>query len=411
MSAVMRGNLRMALSGIRGAKWRSVLTMLGVIVGIVAVVLVVGIGEGVKRQIAGSLDHFGKDLIIVRPGQVNSQGALSGNNTDVLFGMSGSTSLTTNDVTTIQRTPGIHEVSPLGIVAGTPKAGDKSAPGIFVLATSSHAAEILNQRVEEGDFWGADNDNANVAVIGQHVASKLFNDPAPLGASFTFRGQVFLVRGVFATWVNVPFSPTANFDDAIFVPYQTAARLTHNDSGLYAVLAKTGNPKDVSTTANSLNGRMKQAHGGEQDFSVLGSNQSKGFSADVMHLLSVWIWAVAAISLFIGGVGIMNIMLLSVTERMHEIGVRKAIGATSRQILGQFMLEATVLSLVGGVIGMLASLGAVGLLYTYTNLKPVVSWKAMVIALGVSLVIGIVFGSVPAVKAARKDPIEALRHE
>jgi putative ABC transport system permease protein len=130
-----------------------------------------------------------------------------------------------------------------------------------------------------------------------------------------------------------------------------------------------------------------------------------------VHLLSVWIWAVAAISLLIGGVGIMNIMLLSVTERMHEIGVRKAIGATGRQIMGQFVLEATVLSLVGGVIGVLVSLGCVGLLYTYTNLKPVVSWDAVGIATGVSLIIGIVFGTAPALKAARKDPIQALRHE
>jgi len=411
MSAVMRGNLRMALSGIRGAKWRSLLTMVGIIVGIVAVVMVVGIGEGVKRQLSGTLDHFGKDLIIIRPGHVSSQSTISGNNTDVLFGMSGATSLTSSDVAIIQRTPGVREVSPLGVVSGTPQSGGRSVPDVFVLATGSDVASILNQKVEEGDFWTSESANANVAVIGQNVASKLFGEPAPLGASFSFRGQTFLVRGVFAPWLNVPFSPTASFDNAIFIPYQTAARVTHNDSGLYVVLAKTGDSRAVSATVGSLNTRMKGAHGGEQDFSVLGPQQSLGFSGDVMHLLSVWIWAVAAISLFIGGVGIMNIMLLSVTERMHEIGVRKAIGATSRQILGQFMLEAAVLSLLGGFIGMLLSLGSVGLLYAYTNLKPVISWEAMLIAAGVSLVIGVVFGSVPAVKAARKDPIDALRHE
>jgi putative ABC transport system permease protein len=134
-------------------------------------------------------------------------------------------------------------------------------------------------------------------------------------------------------------------------------------------------------------------------------------STQVVHLLSVWIWAVAAISLLIGGVGIMNIMLLSVTERMHEIGVRKAIGATGRQIMGQFLFEATVLSLVGGVIGITVSLACVGLLYAYTNLKPVISWDALLIATAVSLIIGIIFGTAPAIKAARKDPIQALRHE
>jgi putative ABC transport system permease protein len=411
MSAMMRGNMRMALSSIRGAKWRSTLTMLGVIVGIVAVVTVVGIGEGVKKQVAGTLNHYGRDLLIVRPGKVDAQSDVSGNNGDVLFGMANAASLTTVDVQTVQRTPGIQQVTPLGLMAGTPDAGGVTSGKVFVLSASSDAASILNQQVEEGDFWGADGNDSNGAVIGQHVASELFGEPVPLGRSFTFRGHTFLVRGVFAPFVNVPFSPTANFNDAIFIPYQTAAGITQNNSGLYVVLAKTGNPKDVSAVRGDVAARLRQAHGGVQDFSVLTAQQSVNASSDVVHLLSVWIFAVAAISLFIGGVGIMNIMLLTVTERMHEIGVRKAIGATSRQVLGQFLLEASVLSLVGGVIGMVLSLGSIGLLYAYTNLKPVISWQALVIATGVSLAIGIVFGTIPAVKAAHKDPIEALRHE
>lgn len=411
MSAMMRGNLRMALSGIKGAKWRSVLTMLGVIVGIVAVVTVVGIGDGVKRQVAGTIDHYGKDLIIVRPGQVSGSGMISQGNSDVLFGMDNTTSLTSSDVTTVKRTHGVSEVAPLGIVPGSPQVDGKSAPGVFTLATDSDLPTILKQGVEEGDFWNDSNTGQNFAVIGQKVAGALFGEPVPLGRTFMFRGQQFTVRGVFSQWVNVPFSPTANFNNAIFIPYQAAARISHNNAGLYAILAKTGDPKTVPDVSSSLTTRLQSAHGGQKDFTVLGPKDSITASTQVVHLLSVWIWAVAAISLLIGGVGIMNIMLLSVTERMHEIGVRKAIGATGRQIMGQFVLEATVLSLVGGVIGVLVSLGCVGLLYAYTNLKPVVSWDAVGIATGVSLIIGIVFGTAPALKAARKDPIQALRHE
>ena len=132
---------------------------------------------------------------------------------------------------------------------------------------------------------------------------------------------------------------------------------------------------------------------------------------DVLGMLTTLIAAVAAISLLVGGVGIMNIMLLTVTERMHEIGVRKAIGATSRQIMAQFLMESIVLSAVGGVIGVTAALGINGLIYTYTDLKPIVSWEAVAVAGGVSIAIGIIFGTVPAIKAARKDPIQALRHE
>ena len=411
MSAMMRGNLRMALSGIKGAKWRSLLTMLGVIVGIVAVVTVVGIGDGVKRQVAGTIDHYGKDLIIVRPGQVTGNGMISAGNSDVLFGMANTASLNADDVTTIRRTPGVAQVAPLGVVPGTPQADSKTAPGVFMLATDSDLPAILKQNVEEGDFWSDASANQNFAVIGQKVAGALFGEPVPLGRTFMFRGEQFTVRGVFAQWVNVPFSPTANFNNAIFIPYQTAARVTHGSSGLYTVLAKTGDPKTVPAVAGALTSRLQSAHGGQKDFTVLGPKDSVTASAQVVHLLTVWIWAVAAISLFIGGVGIMNIMLLSVTERMHEIGVRKAIGATGRQIMAQFVLEATVLSLVGGAIGVAVSLGSVGLLYAYTNLKPVISWDAVGIATAVSLVIGIVFGTAPALKAARKDPIQALRHE
>jgi putative ABC transport system permease protein len=412
MSALMRGNLRMAYSAIKGARWRSVLTMTGVIVGIVAVVTVVGIGEGVKRQVTGTLDNYGKDLLVVRPGEVGGDDMLASGNTDVLFGMNNATNLTSDDFNTVQRTPGVKQAAPLGIVSGRPVADDgRTARKAFVVATDSDLDKVLKQPVEEGDFWTDDKANANQAVIGQKVAGDLFGEPVPLGRRFNFRGQTFIVRGVFQQWVNVPFSPTANFNNAIFIPYQTASRITHNDSGLYTVLAKTGDPKTVEDVQNSLTSRLTKTHGGQKDFSVLDAKQAASVSTDVVHMLSVWIWAVAAISLFIGGVGIMNIMLLTVTERMHEIGVRKAIGASSHQILWQFLIEATVLSLIGCVIGVALSLGSIGLLYAYTNLKPVISWQAVGIATAVSLAVGIIFGTAPAVKAARKDPIQALRHE
>lgn len=412
MSALMRGNLRMAYSAIKGARWRSVLTMTGVIVGIVAVVTVVGIGEGVKRQVTGTLDNYGKDLLVVRPGEVGGDDMLASGNTDVLFGMNNATNLTSDDFNTVQRTPGVKQAAPLGIVSGRPVADDgRTARKAFVVATDSDLDKVLKQPVEEGDFWTDDKANANQAVIGQKVAGDLFGEPVPLGRRFNFRGQTFIVRGVFQQWVNVPFSPTANFNNAIFIPYQTASRITHNDSGLYTVLAKTGDPKTVEDVQNSLTSRLTKTHGGQKDFSVLDAKQAASVSTDVVHMLSVWIWAVAAISLFIGGVGIMNIMLLTVTERMHEIGVRKAIGASSHQILWQFLIEATVLSLIGCIIGVALSLGSIGLLYAYTNLKPVISWQAVGIATAVSLAVGIIFGTAPAVKAARKDPIQALRHE
>lgn len=412
MSAMMRGNLRMALSGVRSAKWRSLLTMLGVIVGIVAVVTIVSIGEGVKRQVAGQLNHFGKELITIRPGNTADDGSVTAiSNTDVLFGMGTSTGLSLHDVKQIEQVPDVNLVTPLGVVPGAIQVDNKTFNNRLVIATNNHLPEALNHTVPYGEFWNEEAETANTVVLGYKAAVELFGEQVPLGRSLTFHGQSFLVRGVLARFNSSPLSPTANFDRAIFIPYQTAAELTQNNAGLYVVLAKADSPRVLPDAIKGITGRLRHAHGGQQDFMVMSPEQNIAGSSEVVHALTVWITAIAALSLFIGGVGIMNIMLLSVTERMHEIGLRKAIGATRRQILGQFVLEATVLSVVGGLIGIAVSLATVGLLHTYTDLKPVVPWQAVGIATGVSLVIGVVFGVVPALKAASKDPIEALRHE
>jgi len=414
MSAMMRGNVRMALSSVRGSKWRSVLTMTGVIVGIVAVVTVVGIGEGVKQQVSRQLTNFGKDLVTVRPGKPAKDMSLSAaTQTDTVFGMGAALGLSTNDVDVIQKSGEARAVAPLGTVSGAVQVGDRTYANTPVIGTNPDLPAVLNHKVEFGGFWDDRNDETSLytAVIGKNVAANLFEENVPLGRTFVFRGQTFVVRGVLADFSNVPFSPTASFDNAIFVPYRTAAAMTSNNAFLYTILVKPIDSKHADETVAGVDQHLRDAHGGQKDVAVLGPHQTADSGNGIVKLLTTWIIAVAAISLFIGGVGIMNIMLLTVTERMHEIGVRKAIGATNKQILAQFITEAAVLSVLGGVIGILLSLIVDGLLYVYSDLKPVISWQAIVVATGVSLAIGVVFGAIPAIKAARKDPIEALRHE
>ncbi len=412
MSSILRGNMRMALSGVRGSKWRSFLTMLGIIVGVVAVVTVVGIGEGVKRQIAGTMAHFGDDLIIIRPDNVDRAQSGGLGNSDVVFGMSSAMSLTNRDIDLVGKAEGVKQHAPLMLAPGKLEvAGHTILSNTKVLGTASALPQLLNQELAYGDFWTANDEETQFAVLGQQAAWELFDEPVPLGKSFVFRGQSFQVRGIFEPFANVPFSPTASFDRAVFVPYKTAIRLSDSSISPYSILAKPEGVDKLGGTIGAISKDMAGARGGERDFSVQESSESVESGSSVIGLLSMWIFAVAAIALLMGGVGIMNIMLLVVTERMHEIGVRKAVGATSRQILNQFMMEATVLSVVGGVIGVILSTGVIGLLKVYTDLDPVISWLAVGVGAGVSVVIGIVFGAIPAIKAARKDPIEALRHE
>ncbi|HTH71979.1 MAG TPA: ABC transporter permease [Candidatus Pristimantibacillus sp.] len=411
MSAVLRGDFRMALSGVRGSKWRSILTMFGIVVGIVAVVTMVGIGEGVKQQIAGTVDHFGKDLIVVRPKQTVDNSPAKLGQSDVVFGLSSAVNLSNGDTEQVRRTPGVKMISPLGIVPGTIDVNGQVINNAKVFSAGADAPALLSQEIAYGDFWTDKDEDAHYAVLGQKAALSIFDEPVPLGRSFTFRGESFQVRGIFASFANIPFSPTASFDDVAFIPYKTAAKLTNNSTGPYVILAKPESPDKLDGTIHAIQKQLLSTRDGQQDFTVADSRHSLNSGNGLIQLLSMWIFAVAAISLLMGGIGIMNIMLLVVTERMHEIGVRKAVGASSRQILGQFVAEATVLSVVGGIVGIILSTGSVELVRIYTDFKPVISWPAIGIAAGVSIAIGIIFGAIPAIKAARKDPIEALRHE
>jgi putative ABC transport system permease protein len=401
----------MALSSVRSSKWRSLLTMLGIIIGIVSVVMVVGIGEGVKQEVAKQIDQFGKDLITVRPGTFGKDDERSVANTDLLFGLNNLSGLNEADLKAVRNADHVRLAAPLSVMPGSVQADGHKLGNSLVLATNADLPGALNRTVSYGEFFGKDDENANVAVIGRNVAQTLFDDQVPLGRSFTFRGHQFIVRGMFDNFKSTPLSPATNFNNAIFVPYKVAEKITGTNAQMYSILAKPDRPQNGPAAIASIESRLLKAHGGEEDFSVLDQEQNLAASSNVLDLITTMVAAIAAISLLVGGVGIMNIMLASVTERTHEIGVRKAIGATNRQILNQFVMEAAVLSLVGGVVGIAVSLVGVLGLRAYTTLNPVISWEAIVVATGVSLVIGIIFGAAPAIKAAHKDPIEALRHE
>jgi putative ABC transport system permease protein len=190
-----------------------------------------------------------------------------------------------------------------------------------------------------------------------------------------------------------------------------AERLSRGSAPTYAILVRANSSPQTAEVANSIRRNLGNTHGGQENFAVLTGNQDLTTSQAVLDLMTRLIGGIAAISLLVGGIGIMNVMLVSVTERMHEIGIRKAVGATNRQILSQFMIESGLLSLTGGVIGILLAFLIDLWLRLFTNFKPDISWQLVLLASGVSLLVGIIFGTVPALKAARKDPIQALRSE
>jgi putative ABC transport system permease protein len=398
------GNLRLAYRSIQNARGRSLLTMLGIIIGVMAVVLVVCIGQGIKQQIAGQLGRYGKNTLTIQPGTAGGSGS-------VLGGFSGTTTslLSGNDLRLVQKAPGVQYAVPLSTTTGSMK-GDNTIDAPFIVATTADFPNVINQSIQYGGFFDSES-NSKTVVLGETIAHKLFNDNAPLGQTLTWRGRQFVVAGVFSDFDAPPFSLEADFNNAVFVPYSTAQELTGSVLGMYQIVAKAGGDTALPQTVHAIQTALVSAHGGAHDVAVMRADQDDAGSDRTIHLLTVLVAGAALIALIVGGVGIMNVMLVSVTERMHEIGVRKAIGATNRQIMRQFMAEAFVLSTGGAVIAVVLSCATVFLMRFYTSVHPVFVWQIMVIAPLFAIAVGLFFGSLPALKAARKDPIEALRHE
>ncbi|HEX4775099.1 MAG TPA: ABC transporter permease [Candidatus Saccharimonadales bacterium] len=410
MKTLTRGHLKAGLDSVRGAKVRSFWTMLGVVIGVASVITVVSIGEGIKGQVSGQIHHYGKNLITVRPAQLQPSGS-SGQNLGVITGLNLSSPLTDKDVMAVRDAKGVQASAPLTITPGSIKGETGSYGDGFVIGTTQDLPSLLNQSLSYGDFWNESDSDSNVAVVGQHAAQKMFNVDVPLGHSFTFHGQQFVVRGIFNQFVTTPLSQQVDFNNAIFIPNDVAENLTNSTAPTYAILARGATDQQVAMVAKNVTSAMVQAHGSNNGFEVLSGNQNLAVNDTILNLLTRLIAGIAAISLLVGGLGIMNVMLVSVSERLHEIGIRKAVGATNRQIMSQFMVEATALSLAGGLIGILISFLIDLALRAWTTLQPNISWQIVVIASGVSLLVGVIFGTIPAAKAARKDPILALRSE
>lgn len=407
---MMTGNFKMAVDSIRSAKWRSLLTMLGIIIGVLSVVTIVSIGEGVKREVVGQIDQLGANLLTVRAGTVlnrNDQGQVV--DVNLLNAFAGSGALSEHDIQTIEKVPGVNVVTPMAMVTGSVVVDGREHQKEFVIGTNEGLQQILGQKIEFGGFFGAEDSDKNVAVIGQRVATDLFKENAPVGQSLTIHGQVFIVRGVFEQFRNTPLTPNSDYNHAIFIPYNAGKALNNNQSQIQQIYVKPDQGQDVHKVASLIDTSLQEAHGGQRDYTILKQEDNYMIANKVVNLLTGLISGIAAISLIVGGIGIMNIMLVAVSERTHEIGIRKAIGATNRQIRAQFMVEATLLSLIGGLLGVMLSLIANYFLRVFTSLRPIVTWQVVVIALVVAVVVGVFFGVAPALKAAHKDPIEALR--
>ena len=403
---------QMAMSSIGRAKWRSILTMLGVIIGITSVVMIFALGEGLKKQVAGELKELGSDIIVVRSGNLVEKDA-SGKVIKVNIGDVFTQSvLTEQDVEATKAVPGVSYVAPIAFVSapvvsddGTSLSGD-----VTIVATTPQIRDVLNRDVETGEFFTTPDLNKNLVVIGPDIAKRLFGEDSAVGRIIKIKNTDFIIRGVMEPVKPSPLDlVNTDYNSALYIPLGSAKNLSGGTLGIREINLKLDDATASNETSKLVNQKVLELHGNSQDFSVLVAEDFVGVVDQVFSVLTTFVGAVAGISLFVGGIGIMNIMLVSVSERTKEIGIRKSIGATNRQILGQFLVEAIILTMIGGFVGIVISLLISTGMRLYTDIHPYVEPRVVLGAVAVTLGVGIVFGIVPAVKAARKDPIESLR--
>ncbi len=403
---MLNGNLKTAFSSLRQSRWRTTFTMMGIIIGISSVVTIVSLGEGLKHQISGQINQLGGNVITVRPGKLSTKSGIS------LYSFLAPSTLTMKDVNSISANQSIEDTAPIEFVTSSVRADNAELNNVFVAGSSPKLGKILHQKIDYGDFFSDDDTTNKVAVIGSGIASKLFNLINPVGETLNINGQDFIVHGVMAPNESSMLSVyQADLNTAIFIPTGAAEDLGSGHTNILQILVKLKPGSDVDKATNGIHQTILKNHGGADDFTVLKQNQLQAVSSEVVSTATSFISAIAAISLIVGGIGIMNIMLVSVTERTREIGIRKAVGATNRQILNQFLVEGLVLSLGGGAIGLALSYLINLLLRLYSDWKPVISVPILLLALAVSVLTGVLFSLAPALKAARKDPIAALRGE
>jgi putative ABC transport system permease protein len=407
---MMNGNYKTAVQSLRQSKWRTIFTMLGIVIGIASVVTVVSLGEGLKHQIVGQINQLGSDVVTVRPGKLLTKNG-SSNNLNLYAFLAPST-LTDRDTSSIKTLPAVSSVTPIEFITNS-ATGDKGEfDDVFVAATTPNFADTVHQKVNYGAFFSEDDQADNVVVIGSDIAARLFGLLNPVGETVTIMGQDFTVHGVLApTQAGLLSVAQADYNSAIIMPVSAASELTKGHTNILQILVRVKKNTGIDQDVSSITSSLAKNHGGTGDFTVLKQDQLLGVTSQVLNTITSFVSAIAAISLLVGGIGIMNIMLVSVTERTREIGIRKAIGATNRQIGRQFLTEGLVLTVGAGFIGVIASLLINLFLRIYSNWKPVISVWVMLLAVAVSIASGLVFSLIPALKAARKDPIAALRGE
>lgn len=387
---------RTALRALRSNIFRSILTLLGIMIGVASVIAMLAIGDGAKQQVVDRISAMGSNLLLVRPGAPNQRGRAT-------------STLIEADVKAIDTLDNVLAAIP-ELTGNTSLRFGNADHSTETNATAASFPVARNWPLAKGTFFTEEDENqyASVAVLGQTVVDRLFPDTDPIGQYLMINNILFQVIGVMSPKGASPMGQDQ--DDILFVPFSTGSLRLFGQRFLRNVTVAVEDLAQIDTTQQQIHQLLLERHGGVEDFQIRNMASLMDTLSEAQNTLTMLLGSIAAISLLVGGIGVMNIMLVSVSERTREIGIRMATGARMRNILQQFLIEALVVSALGGVIGVGAGLGTAALLAHFGT--PIqYSLLPVILAFGCAFATGLVFGYLPALKAARLDPVQALATE
>ena len=396
-----------ALRSLRRNKLRSILTALGIIIGVASVVAMVAVGNGAQARIEGQVAALGQNLLLVFAGSRHSGGVNSGLGSASALTLADARALSTEIVDIVATSP---EITTTGQAIANGRNWSTTVAG-----ESPDYLKIRDWKLSEGSMF-TDREvrsSAKVAIIGTKTARELFGPLNPMGQTVRVQNMPFVIIGLLAS--KGAGMSGQNQDDRLIIPYTTVMKRITGDKYLRMINIQVASAERMDSVQQQITSLLRQRHrrteGQDNDFNILNQKEIADTVGSISGVITMMLGAIAGMSLLVGGIGIMNIMLVSVTERTREIGIRVAVGAQASDILTQFLIEAITLSLLGGTIGVLTGIGLSRLVGMFADFQAIVSPGSIVLAFSVSFAIGVFFGFYPARKAAKLDPIDALRYE
>jgi len=396
-----------ARQSLKGSRLRTSLTMLGVAIGVASITAIMALGAGASSIIGRQVDALGGNIAVIRPTTVTSDAITHLTQLQSTANFASST-LTMADAEAVQEIEGVEAVAPIITLSGPIKGEADRALRGTVVATTPDFMKVSSLKIRVGQFIDS-RVSPSTVVLGPQMSIKLFGTEDAIGKKITIRDHAFTVIGVYER-SNQPVNYNSiDFDDAV-VMNTTGIELTGADGlQIQQINVKSTSVTELHEVVTTINKTLLERHSEQADFEVLTGSEIAQPTSQLFLTVAGVTTAVAGISLLVGGIGIMNIMLVNVAERTREIGLRKAVGARRSDIAWQFLIESIIISLGGGVIGFALGYAAAFVVSTFLTFDPILTWQIAVLAVGVSLVTGVLFGLYPASRAAAKDPIRALR--